>query len=177
MNMRNRIYTPESRPLDFGLRIETSSCEYDDIKYALIDIKDSLKYLSDKEYEKHRKRNNDIKAINSIDFGICYIINTIFKAIKEDNIAELTVIYYMLSLSEIDIMNIDYSFYFYFKKIIKILFKIVRKNHNEKFYEKGWIFLMEKYYFKMLYYLYKNADYNMYFYNWTKALDKMAFNS
>ena len=82
MNMRNRIYTPESRPLDFGLRIETSSCEYDDIKYALIDIKDSLKYLSDKEYEKHRKRNNDIKAINSIDFGICYIINTIFKAIK-----------------------------------------------------------------------------------------------
>ena len=36
---------------------------------------------------------------------------------------------------------------------------------------------MEKYYFKMLYYLYKNADYNMYFYNWTKALDKMAFNS
>ena len=102
MNMRNRIYTPESRPLDFGLRIETSNCEYDDIKYALIDIKDSLKYLSDKEYEKHRKRNNDIKAINSIDFGICYIINTIFKAIKEDNIAELTVIYYMISLSEID---------------------------------------------------------------------------
>ena len=83
----------------------------------------------------------------------------------------------MLSLSEIAIMNIDYSFYFYFKKIIKILLKIVRKNHNEKFYEKGWIFLMEKYYFKMLYYLYKNADYNMYFYNWTKALDKMAFNS
>ena len=64
MSMRNRIYTSESRPLDFGLRIETSSCEYDDIKYALVDIKDSLKYLSDKEYEKHRKRNRKNKKKN-----------------------------------------------------------------------------------------------------------------
>ena len=69
--------------------------------------------------QEDKKSNNDIKAINSIDFGICYIINTIFKAIKEDNIAELTVIYYMISLSEIDIMNIDYSFYFFSYSRIK----------------------------------------------------------
>ena len=48
--MKNRLYDIQSRPLNFPLRVESSNCEYEDIKYALLDIKKAIKYFSDIKY-------------------------------------------------------------------------------------------------------------------------------
>ena len=65
--MKNRLYDIQSRPLDFKLRIESSNNEYEDIKYALQDIKKALEYFSDTKYNENKNRRQDLISINSID--------------------------------------------------------------------------------------------------------------
>ena len=173
--MKNRLYDIQSRPLDFKLRIESSSNEYEDIKYALQDIKKALEYFSDTKYNENKNRRQDLISINSIDFSICYIMYTIIKAIKEDNIAELTVIHYMISLMEFEKYNTHTRFTKYFNKIIKAFLRITRKNNTKDFNEDYWYKILEKHYYKSLYYLYSNAYKCHYFNTWIKELNHLLY--
>ena len=173
--MKNRLYDIQSRPLDFSSRVESSNCEYEDIKYALLDIKKALEYFSDIKYNENKSRDKDLIYINNIDFGICYIMNTIIIGINKNNVAELTVIYYMISLMNFNKYNTHTRFTKYFNKVIKILLKMARKNENNNFNKSGWYKLIEKHYFRMLYYLYSNAYHCRYFDTWTKELNNMLY--
>ena len=173
--MKNKLYDIQSRPLNFPLRVESSNCEYEDIKYALLDIKKAIEYFSDIKYNENKSKDKDLINVNNIDFGICYIMNTIIMAIKQNNVAELTVIYYMISLMDFSKYNTHTRFTKYFNKVIKALLKMTRKNENNNFNKSAWYKIIEKHYFRMLYYLYSNAYHCRYFDTWIKELNHMLY--
>lgn len=173
--MKNRLYDIQSRPLDFKSRVENSNNEYEDIKYALADIKEAIEYFSNIKYDENKSKNKDLISINSIDFGVCYIMNIIIQAIESDNVAELTVIYYMISLMEFEKYNTHTRFTKYFNKIIKAFLRMTRKSKNEKFNKEAWYKVLEKHYYRILYYLYSNSYKCHYFNTWIKELNHLLY--
>lgn len=164
------IYCLAERPIDFEYRVNNCN-EYKDIKYALEDIKKSLTNYSSSKYKDEATKLSEINNINALDFGICYIMKIINEAIKENNIAEITVIYYMIALSELDKFKIDNNFYKYFKKIIYILLKIARKNNLNNYNPSLWCKFISRYYLKMMYYLFDESyTKNNYFKRWVTII-------